>query len=119
MGFGVLGSCRRGGSRRQKRELQFLHNTQSDLVLNLEHVLEIAIIGLRPNVHTVAGSNQLGGNPDGIPGLAHAAFHDVGNVQGLGNLTDGGLLALEVERGGPGDDLEPGSLGEQIDQFLG
>ncbi len=95
VGFRIHRSCRRGGGRGQKRELQFLHDALRDLVLNLEHVLEIAIIGLRPNIYAVAGANQLGGDADGVAGFAHAALHDIGNVQGLGDFADGGLLALE------------------------
>jgi hypothetical protein len=54
--------------------LQLVGNRFGDLALNGEHIRQIAIIGLSPNVCIVTGVDQLRDYPHTIGGTLHAAF---------------------------------------------
>ena len=71
-----------------------------DLVLDREDVVELAVVGLRPQVRVGAGADQLRGDPHRVARLAHGAFEHVRHVQRARDLRDRDLFALERERRG-------------------
>src|SRR3981189_2041018 len=87
--------------RRQQVNSQRRYNGPCDLILNLEDVIQLAIVGLRPDVVAVVGANQLRGDAKGAAGFAYTPFEDVRNGERLGYIGDGRLLAFEVERRSP------------------
>ena len=45
-------------------DLQRLNDRVGDVVLHLEHVFQITVVGLRPQVIAVVGANELCGHPE-------------------------------------------------------
>ena len=90
-----LAHCRRCA---KQGHFQLLHHVGGDLVLDLEDVVELAVVGLRPQMRVGAGLDQLRGNPDGVARLAHRAFEHVGDVQRARDLRDLDFFAFEGER---------------------
>src|SRR6266436_9820011 len=86
---------------RQQVNSQRRYNGPCDLILNLEDVIQLAIVGLRPDVVAVVGANQLHGDAKGAAGLAYTPLEDVRNGERRGYIAEGRLLAFEVERRGP------------------
>ena len=64
------------------------HDRRGNLVLHSEHVIERAIVGLRPQMRAVGRANQLRGDSDAIAGLSHRAFQHVGDLQSVGDRGD-------------------------------
>ena len=89
------------------------------LVLQGKDVLEIPVITLRPHVVPRGGVDELGGDPDPIPGLANAALQDVAHAQLPAHLSGIERLALVREDGVARDHEQPGELGEAGDEVLG
>ena len=48
-----------------------------NIILDVEHVGQLAIVGLRPQCRTVRGTHQLRGDAQGVALLAYAAFQQV------------------------------------------
>jgi hypothetical protein len=82
----------------EQRHLKLLHHVGSDLVLDREDVVELAVVGLRPNVIASSGLDQLRRDPHRVARLAHRAFEHVRDVQRACDFGDSGLFALECER---------------------
>ena len=103
------------------KQLQFQpgDHGRGDLALHLEDVLDVAVIGLRPDVHSAVGPYQLGAHTDGGAGAAHAALEQVRDPQVAADFRRRDLLSLEVERRGACDHLQVRNLREPVDQFLG
>ena len=102
---------------RQPRR-QRLGDGSGDLVLHREHVGQLAIVALRPQVAAVGGVDQLRRDPDPIAGLAHAAFEHVRDAERLRDPPDVDVLALERERGGARDHLQVGHLRQRVDDLF-
>ena len=68
---------------------------------------------------TIAGIDQLRGNPDAIAHLAHAAFEDVFHIQPFADFPQVRVLALESERRGATGDAQCIDTREIVEQFLG
>ncbi len=106
-------------SGRRKPALQHLDDCCGDVVLNLEDVLQFAVIGRGPEMITVVGADQLHRHPNGVAGFADAAFKHVRDPERLRDLGDRDLFTLEVERGGAGRHSQVGASGDEVDEFLG
>src|SRR5439155_16928078 len=65
------------------------------------------------------GVDELGGDPDPIPGLANAALQDVAHAQLPAHLSGIERLALVREDGVARDHEQPGELGEAGDEVPG
>jgi hypothetical protein len=76
-----------------------------DLVLNREHVFQIAIVLLRPDVRIGARVDQLGVHMEPGPGLSDAAFQHVRNAQRIADLARISLAAI-LHHAGPTDYFE-------------
>ena len=109
------------GGRRlaEQRQLQLADYGARDVVLDLEHILEVAVVRLRPEVIAVVGAHQLCRDAHGVTHLADAPFQHVRHLERLPDLADRDRAAAERERGGPGRDAQVGNLRQQIDQLLG
>ncbi len=89
-----------------------------DFVLHGEHVGEIAVVALRPEVTAGGHVDELGRDADVVAVLAHAAFDDVADAELFADLlvVDGFLLV--DERGIPRDHIEPAQLRQRGDDVL-
>ena len=73
--LGIGRACLR--RRAEQRDLELLHHVGRDLVLDREDVVELAVVGLRPQVRVGAGLDQLRRDPHRVARLAHRAFQHV------------------------------------------
>ena len=76
-----------------------LHAQRADqragqFLLHREHIGEPAFEGAGPDVVTIVGADQLGGDFEAIALPAHASFHHKGDVQFGGDLVGVGCLPL-------------------------
>ena len=69
-----------------------------DLVLHREHVGEIAVVAVRPDVAAGGGVVKLRGDTHAVAAFAHAAFDDIADAELLGDLLHMDRLALINER---------------------
>jgi hypothetical protein len=102
-----------------KRDAQRLGDRSRDLVLDHEHVVDVAIEALGPQVIAVGDVHQLRADAQAVAGLADAALEHRLHVQSLADLAHVDLRALELERRGPRHDRQPLDAGERADQLLG
>jgi hypothetical protein len=54
--------------------------------LDGEHISQIAIVGLCPQMRVGAGIDQLGVDPDAVASALHAAFEHMGDAELLADL---------------------------------
>ena len=94
------------------------HDLVGDIVLHLEDVGQRPVVPLRPQVGAVRRVDQLRYHTDRVAGTADRAFQYRIHVQRGGDVGDGRVLVLEVERGGAGGHPQAVDLGEQVQQFL-
>ena len=104
--------------RAEQRDLELLDHVGRDLVLDREDVVELAVVGLRPQVRVGAGLDQLRRDPDRVARLAHRAFQHVRHVQRARDLRDRNLFAFERERRGARRHLQLRNLRQQVQQFF-
>ena len=98
---------------------QRLDDVARDLVLDGEHVLQLPVVALGPELVAVGDIHQLGGEAQHAPGLANAALEDGVDLELLADGTD--VLAFSLEGKGRGARCHPkcGHPGEGVDDFLG
>ncbi len=89
-----------------------------DLGLDLEDVLQLPVERLAPDLHALR-IEQLRRHPQLIPRLAHAPLQHVVHAQERADPLDPVVTALERERGGAPDHIEPGRSCEPIEDLLG
>jgi hypothetical protein len=63
-----------------QRAAQGIDDRVGDLALHGEDVVELAVVGLRPQVAVVHRVDELRGDAHLVAGLAHAAFEDVADL---------------------------------------
>src|SRR5215469_13950983 len=87
----VRGHVVRRRSLRRSRDIQLYFEGPDhlvrDVVLYLEKVLDLAVVGLRPDVFSVLSPHELCSDPQSVARPAHAAFQ---NVPDLELCSDGG-----------------------------
>jgi hypothetical protein len=110
---------RSGGLRREQLEAERRDHGFGDLVLHREHVGELAVVGLRPEVVAVGGIDEPGGDAHLVAGLAHAAFEQRSDVELLADAPHILVLSFEGEGRRARGDVQPRHLGEQVEQLLG
>ena len=81
-----------------------------DLVLHREHVGEVAVVALRPDVAAGGDVVELGGDAHALARLAQAALEEVAHAELLGDLPEMDGPALVDEGGVAGDHEEPAQL---------
>ena len=67
-------------------QLQRGNDLLCKFVLNGENIGEFSIEPVGPDMPAIAGIDQLGGDPDPVAGLAHAAFEHVADAERLRRL---------------------------------
>ena len=99
--------------------LQRVGDGLADLRLDREGVVELAVVGLGPDVEAVLHADQLGGHPQPVAVAPDAALDHVGDAQPLADLAQVLVLALEIEGRGAAGDLQVRHLGQAVDHLLG
>src|SRR6266516_4911911 len=66
-----------------------------DVVLNGEDVRQVAVVGFRPQGEAIRDIDELGGNPQLIARLEHAALQHGADVEQFANLAHVLLLVFE------------------------
>ncbi len=121
VGLQVLG--RLGGERLlllgRQRDAQRLRDLARDLVLDLEHVLHLAVVTLRPQREVGLRVHQLGVDAQPRAGAAQAAGEHAGRLELLADLRRRHLLVAIGEHGGTREDVQPADLRELGDDVLG
>ena len=74
-------------------------NAVGDFVLNREHVDEVAIVALRPNLRAVRGGNQTSVNANPPAGGSDAALEEVVHAESFGDSANVLRLVPESESG--------------------
>src|SRR5262245_57541511 len=105
--------------RAQQCHFQLLNHIGSDLVLDLEDVVELPVVSLRPNLETVRGVDELGRDPHLVADLAYRSLKNVRDPQLPGDFRNADVLPLERERRRASHDLELVDLREQVQELLG
>ena len=77
-----------------------LGDTLGDFVLDLEDVLQVGVVLLRPQVIAVFDIDELGGDAQPAVGLLHAAFEDCVDGKLPADLADIVIGVPELERRG-------------------
>ena len=88
-----------------------------NLVLNREHVVQVAVVALGPELVAVAHVGQLHRDAQAVAGLAHRAFENRRHVEALADLGDLDRLALVLERGNARGDahaVERAQIGDEL-----
>ena len=89
-----------------------------DLVLHREHVGEVAVVALRPDVAAGGDVVELRRDAHAVAALAHAALDHIADAELLGDLLHVDGLALVDERRVARDHEEPAQLGQRGDDVL-
>ena len=90
-----------------------------DVVLQFENVGQLAIIAFRPQMGAARGVDQLTGHPNGVGGLAHAAFENVADPELSGHIAHVDRLALVGKGGVARDHEEPWLMRQAGDDVFG
>ena len=106
-------------ARPREMDTEGRHDRAGDLVLDREHVLQLAIVGVRPLLRVVACVDELRRNPQAIARLPHASFEDPADPQLRGDVWYVRRGALEGEGGRARRDAKALEPAQSIDQLLG
>jgi hypothetical protein len=90
-----------------------------DLVLDGEDVVQLAVVGFRPQVAILHRVDQLGSDAHPVAGLAHAALEDVVDLQLARDHRRAQLPALVGERRSARRHADVVHLDQHVEQFLG
>ena len=119
MGFGAARASPRlhGLGRQTESRHQRGADGSRQFVLDGEHVVEIAIVGVGPHRGAVAGVHQAGGDAQPVALAPHAALHHVADAQFLRDLGQVTPAAESLCRGSR-HHAQPAHLGEHGRQVL-
>jgi len=90
-----------------------------DFVLQIEDVLDLAVVTLGPYVITAGRLDQLRANPNTAGTLTQASFQHVAHAHLLADALDVNGLSFVSEGGVARGDEEPAELGKRGDDVLG
>jgi hypothetical protein len=90
-----------------------------DLVLHGEHVVEIPVVALGPEVIGRLGLHELTGDANTVAGLSHAALEHVANAHLTSDLTDVHAATLVGEARVARDDEQPAEARQTGNDVLG
>jgi hypothetical protein len=121
VGFGAPGARRRQSLliRFHQRDAQRLGDPTGDVRLDGEDVVELPVVGFRPEVVAIAGVDQLCRDPNPLALPPDTSLEHVAHTQLLADLCQIDIAALERKRRGARCDLESGHLCECIQELLG
>ena len=106
-------------SPRRERDAQRLRDVAGDLVLHLEHVLELAVVTLRPHRRAGAGLDQLGGDAQPVAGPPQRAAQHVLGAELLAHLGAGDRLVAVRDDRCPREDAQLAHLRQLRDHVFG
>jgi hypothetical protein len=118
VGLGVPGGRERGRAASQQRHLQGPRHRACDLVLDPEDVVQLAIIGLRPQVKAIGRIDQVCRDPDPVACLPHAALEERCDLKSPADRAQVLGLALELKGGCPPDHTQLGHSRQRVQQLL-
>ena len=98
--------------------LQRVDDGARQLVFDGKDVLQLAVVDPRPEMISVQGADQLGGNTQLIAVPAYAPFQHRRDVELLTDLPDVDVLSFEGEGRGPRDDPQALDVCERVDDLL-
>ena len=98
--------------------LQRIDDVRRDFVLDNKYVLELAVVGLRPEMAVGLDVDKLCGDTNRVAGLPDAAFEDMFDLQCLCDLRNWRVLVLERKRRGAGCNAQAFDLDQYIEQFF-
>ncbi len=104
---------------RRELHLQRIDDAVRDVILDREHVLHFAAVGLGPEVRIGIGFDELRGDAHVIARAPHAAFEHDADAELARDGRDARVLALELERRRARRDLELRQLAQEIEDFFG
>jgi len=78
-------------------DLQRRDDGPRNVLLDAEHILELAVVRIRPKLVAVAGAHELRRDTHAIAALAHAPFEHRSHVQLPANLAHVDLPTLELK----------------------
>jgi hypothetical protein len=99
--------------------LQRLGDRAGDLVLDGEDALQLAVVGLRPEMESVLDVDQLRGDAQGVSLAAHRAFQERVHAQVGADLLHGRSRPAQREGRGAGGDAQAVDVRQRVDQLLG
>src|SRR5580704_3062089 len=102
----------------QQSQLQSFTHGASYFVLCRKDMTDIAVVGLRPELESIVGLDQLRGNAYVIPVFADASFQHSCHSKLLPHSAKVFVLALELKGRGATDDSEARYFGEIGDQLI-
>src|SRR5215469_12105400 len=74
-------------------------NASGDVLLHAEDVLDLVLVGLRPNRSSGCGLNELCVDPNAVAGAADTAIEQIVHIEPASDLGRRQFLALELEAG--------------------
>jgi hypothetical protein len=99
--------------------LQLVGDAFGNVALDGEDVGQIAIVGLRPEVHVVAGVDQLRDHAHFVGRALHAALDHMRHAQLLSNLSQIALRScLVLHHRSPADHAQVGNLGQMAQNLI-
>src|SRR5450755_4673666 len=116
--FSILRTGCSGQRSSKQRYLESLDHSTGNVVLHFEYVVEWSVIGLRPYVVAVIGANQLRCHSEGVPRFAYTSLEHVCNPKGVGDILNGGRLALKIESGSSRRNPQIGDFCQHIDELF-
>jgi hypothetical protein len=117
IGLWVARACCRGLI--EESDTQTPRDDMSQLFLQAERVLHLAVERLRPEVEAVRGTDQLGSHTKAVPPAAQAALDQLLDTESSPKLASIEVHVLEIGRGRARDDAQLRSLAEHGDQIFG
>ena len=96
-----------------------MRNIGRDVLLDVENVVHLPVVGLRPEVKTVRRRDQLHGNPQPIAGAPDAAFEHVRYTELAADFAQVFVAIFEIKRRRPPRYFEPADLRDVVDQLFG
>src|SRR5262249_13542241 len=100
-------------------DLQGRDDLLRDLVLQLEHIVQVAVEAVRPGMAAIEAVDQLRRQPDAVAALSYTALQHVADTQKAADLANVFGLALEDEAGMAGNHQEVLDLGQGGYHVLG
>ena len=101
-----------------QRDAQRIGDGPCDVLLDGKDVVQLTVVGFRPQVVAIVSLDQLGGDAHPVASLAHAAFQHMRDPELRGDVRDIPGVALEVERRGAAGHVQAPHLGELVEQLL-
>ncbi len=121
VGFGVVGVPFEGCllSFTQELHLDLSQNRQGNLILNIENILQLPVVSLRPQMIASRRFDQLRCDPQPLARFAHAAFQDMSHAELFPHQPKVLVLILKLKRRAAPGHIQVGYVAQYVDDFFG